>query len=105
VDNILTQRYLDIKDLPTTIIEILDASHTDSNYAKAKVYYSKWDEALGTETTETIELTKQAVLHYRQQLLDEKDRLTLLFNNLTAFAADAQVAIDQWLIDNPPEEP
>lgn len=103
MENIIATRFLDIKNLDTTQVEILDASHTNSNYVLAKITYSKFDPVTGAETTESVTLTKEQIMNYRQSLIDERARLTLRFDNLNSFLAVAGPLVTQWLIDNPQE--
>lgn len=106
MENIISTRFLDIKDLPTTQVEILDASHTESNYAVARISYAVFDQATGEYTTQQITLTKEQVMSYRQSLINERARLTARFDNLNAFLALAGPLITQWLTDHPqPETP
>ena len=106
MENIITTRFQDIKDLPTTKIEVLDASHTKSDYVVVKLSYSVFDQATGQQTTKNITLTKEQVMSYRQSLIDERDRLTARFDNLNAFLAIAGPLVAQWLTDHPqPETP
>ena len=106
MENIITTRFQDIKDLPTTKIEVLDASHTESNYAVVKLSYSVFDQATGQQTTKDIMLTREQIMNYRQSLIDERARLTARFDNLNAFLAIAGPLVAQWLTDHSkPETP
>jgi hypothetical protein len=103
MENIIASRFIDIKDLPTTTVEVLDASHTDPSYVVARVNYTEWDIATGAETQKSVTVRRDGVVGYRQSLLTEKNRVQALFDNLNTFIAVVQPLVTQWLIDHPPE--
>jgi len=106
MENIVATRFLDIKDLPTTQVSIVDASHTEPNYVLAQVEYAVFDAVTGAPSIQIIQISKTDIMSYRTFLTNERAKLTLRFDNLNAFLAIAGPLIGQWLIDNPnPAEP
>jgi len=86
-----------------TFIEVLSVNYDDHDQAVATVRRAEFDSLTGAQSSiKEITLTKHDVVAHRQWLLSERQRLVALLADFDAFIVDAQAAIDQWLIDNPP---
>ena len=93
-----------IKALPTTSVEVIKASHDDPSEAVIKVTRADFNALTGVvKATVSGEVTREGVLIHRARLIAEKARIQAASDDLQAFVAVAQAAIDQWLIDNPKE--
>lgn len=95
-----------IKDLPTTKVEVLKASHDDPTEAIVRVTRAEFDPMTGEAiAAKQSDVTREGALIHRKQLKETRDRLVSALADFDAFIAAAQDAIAQWLIDNPNEEP
>ena len=93
-----------IKALPTTSVEVIKASHDDPSEAVIKVTRADFNALTGVvKATVSGEVTREGVLTHRARLIAERARIQAAIDDLQAFVAVAQAAIDKWLVDHPKE--
>jgi hypothetical protein len=97
--------FKEIRDLPTTVVEVVKASHDDPSEAVIKVTRADFNALTGVvKATVSGQVTREGVLIHRARLITEKARIQVAIDDLQAFVAVAQAAIDKWLIDHPKGE-